>query len=306
MNPRFTVWLLFAALAASPAWAGDAGDFVLEGDLSALYASGDFVVWTPKKAAPGKPAMSMSLSTATAADKPASEEPSMNVIARAPLQADGTFRVAGNVEAPHRVFFYVLDAIGHQGRRLAPVKGNAFILEPGHLRLYMSQRGRFHIEGGRYNDAVFNSWRRSEPYLQAQAEYADLLGAPEGETEAERRARTDAAAAVFSGILDLETEGRKRVASTHPDPLVRKLTLETTWLGGPWMLEAYRGLAAMTPDDAWVVERLARAEEGAVKRAAERKRFAIGAGIRDFEAQTLECETIRLADVRANSRVVLV
>ena len=39
---------------------------------------------------------------------------------------------------------------------------------------------------------------------------------------------------------------------------------------------------------------------------AERQRFAVGAGIRDFTAQTLDGKSIRLADVRANSKLVLV
>ena len=110
---------------------------------------------------------------------------------------------------------------------------------------------------------------------------------------------------MFDRMLTLETEGRERVATTHPDPLVRRLTLETTWLGGPWMLAAWRGLAELTPDDAWVLERLAQAEEGAAKRARERQKFAIGAGIRDFVADTLDGESVRLADIRADSSYVL-
>ena len=106
-------------------------------------------------------------------------------------------------------------------------------------------------------------------------------------------------------MLSLESEGRAHIATTHPDPMVRRLTIETTWLSGPWMLDALRGLAELTPGDPWVVERLARAEEGAAKRAEERKRFAIGADIRDFTADTLEGDAVSLADVRADSRLVL-
>ena len=307
MNLRSTIWLSLALLAGWPVCAADADSFVLEGDLSAFYASGNFVVWTPKReqAAQGKPAARMGLSAASTADKPAATEPAYDTIVSAPLRPDGTFSVAGTVDTPHRVYFYVLDAIGHEGQRLAPMKGNALILEPGRLRLHMTRPGQFHIEGGRYNDAVYNSWRRSVPYLEAQAEYLQLVRAVEGESEAERRERTDRAAAVFDRMLNLETEGRQRVASTDPDPLVRRLTLQTTWLGGPWMLDAWRGLAAMTPDDSWVVERLAKAEEGAAKRAQERQRFAVGAGIRDFVAQTLDGESVGLADIRAESKFVL-
>ena len=304
MNLRLSVWLLLALMAGSPVLAGE---FVLEGDLSAHYSSGNFVVWTPKSSPGGTRASGGMMAAATSSSaKPVSMESTLDVVARAPLSADGTFRVEASVETPRVVYFYVLDARGHEGQRFAPMKGNAFILEPGNLRLQMDRPGQFFVEGGRYNDAVYNSWRRSEPYMESQAEYRELLPAVDGETEAERRARTDQAAAVFSGILELEQEGRARTATTHPDPLARRLTIESAWLGGPWMLEALRGLAEMTPDDPWVVERLARTEASEAKRLAERKRFAVGAGIRDFVAQTLDGESVRLVDVRADSKFVLV
>lgn len=277
------------------------GAFVLEGDLSALYASGDFVVWRPDGAGAGAPMMA-----AASSGEPRSLEETLNVVAKAPLREDGTFRLEGGVDVPRRVFFYVLNAHGHEGQRFAPVKGNAFILEPGQLRLVMRRRGRFHIEGGKYNDAVYNAWLRSPAYLAAIAEHERLLAPVDGESEAEKRQRVDRSQEAFQRALDLETEGRSRIAQTHPDPLVRRLVIESTWLGGPWLLDALRGLAALTPDDPWVRERLARAEEGAAKRAKERKRFAVGADIRDFVAETLEGESVRLADVRAKSKVVLV
>ena len=304
---RLTGWWIFALLAGSPAFAGD---FVLEGDLSAHYSSGNFVVWTPKPSPGGKRAGGMMTAAASSgessAEKPAGMESTLDVVAKAPLSPDGTFRVEAPVETPRVVYFYVLDGIGLEGQRYAPVKGNAFILEPGNLRLHMRRPGRFHVEGGRYNDAVYNSWRRSAPYMEAQAEYRALLPAVDGETEAERRVRTDKASAVFGGMLQLEQEGRARTATTHADPLVRRLTIESAWLGGSWMLEALRGLAEMTPEDPWVVERLARTETAQAKRSAEKRRFAVGAGIRDFIAETLDGDSVRLADVRARSKYVLV
>ena len=300
---RLTILWTLALMAGSPA---NAGEFVLEGDLSAVYASGNFVVWTPKPKADGKPSRGMMAAATTSGDSPVSMESTLDVVTRAPLSPDGTFRVEADVETPRVVYFYVLDARGHEGQRFAPVKGNAFILEPGSLRLHMDRRGQFYIEGGRYNDAVYNSWRRSVPYMKAQAEYRELLSAVEGETEAERRERTDQASAVFSGILELEQEGRARTATTHPDLLARRLTIESAWLGGPWILEVLRGLAEMSPGDPWVVERLARAEATEAKRSEERKRFAVGAGIRDFVASTLDGESVRLADVRTESKLVLV
>ena len=275
--------------------------FVLEGDLSAKYASGDFVIWNAQQGGSGG-----MMAAAKPADQPRSLEETLDVVAKAPLQADGTFRVQGMVDVPRQVYFYVLNAIGHSGQRWAPVKGNAFILEPGRLRLVMQRQGRFYIEGGPYNDAVYNTWRRAPEYIAAQAEYDKLLAAVAGESEQHKRRRIDRSQEAFRRVLDLETAGRSHVASTHAQPLVRRLVIESTWLGGPWVLEALRGLAELTPNDPWVVERLARAEAGAAKRAKERKRFAVGADIRDFVAQTLDGQSVDLADVRADSRIVLV
>ena len=335
MNRFLKTSLLVVSSAVGAAATAQEGTFVLEGDLSAHYASGNFVVWTPKPAAEtgegaavtmaaastattaAAPAASTATATSGAAmtaastatstgSAPSSMEASLNVIARAPLGADGTFRVEAAVDAPREAYFYVLDAIGPEGQRYAPIKGNAFILEPGNLRLHMDRPGRFYFEGGPYNDAVYNSWRRSEDYLAAYAEYTRLVASVEGETEDERRARVDGSSAAFSRMLGFETEGRARVSTTHPDPLVRLLVIETAWLGGPWMLDAWRGLAEMTPDDPYVIDRLARAEVAEAKRVEERRRFAVGADIQDFVADTLDGESIRLADVRADSELVLV
>ena len=347
MKRFLNCWLAPVALAVGAAASAQEGTFVLEGDLSAHYAGGTFVVWTPRPepeegqaatamagastmapastvaqassmtpastsnsaataSASGTSASGATATTASGAAPTSSIEASLDVIARAPLAADGTFRVEAPVDTPRDVFFYVLDAVSDQGMRLAPIKGNQFILESGNLRLHMTRPGRFHIEGGPYNDAVYNSWKRSDEYIAAQAEYLRLIPSVEGETEEERRVRVDASSAAFSRMLDLETEGRARVSTTHPDPLVRILTLKTAWLGGPWMLDAWRGLADLTPDDPWVIDQLVRAEVAEAKRVEERRRFAVGADIQDFVAQTHGGEDIRLADVRAGSRLVLV
>ena len=306
MNIRLTAWLLLVLSACTGTVSGQEVKFVLEGDLSAFYTNGNFVVWKPKPSTDGKGATTMMSAPAMGAVKPKSLEETLDVIAKAPIQPDGTFRVEASVDEPRKVVFYVLDAIGPQGQRFAPVKGNVFILEPGQLRLRMSRPGRFVIEGGPYNDAVYNSWRLSEEYIETQREYYRLIPAVEGETEAENRERIDRYGEVFGHLLDIESEGRALVSTTHPDPLVRRLTIETAWLGGPWILEAYRGLVKMTPEDLWVVEELARAEEAEAKRAKERKRFAVGQGILDFVAETLDGKLVQLADVRANSKLVLV
>ena len=327
MKHCLTHWLIVVLSAFTATVSAQEATFVLEGDLSAFYASGNFVIWSPEPKSEGAAVTMAAASTATSAStstaaatsastaaataasgagSTSSRESSLNVIASAPLGADGTFRVEAVVDSPRDVYFYVLDAMGHEGRRHAPMKGNEFILEPGNLRLHMTRPGRFYIEGGPYNDAVYNSWRRLDDYIAAEAEYLRLIPSVDGETEDERRARVDLSSATFNSMMELETEGRTRVSTTHPDPLVRLLTIETAWLGGPWMLDAWRGLAEMTPDDPWVIDQLARAEVAEAKRVEERRRFAVGADIQDFVADTLDGDSVRLADVRAGSELVLV
>lgn len=296
--------LILALLATAPALADESPVMVLDGDVSALYDNGDFVVWSPKRSG-GASMMAAATPVSKPGDKPPSIESTLDVVAKAPIGPDGRFHLEVAADSPRRVYFYVLNAVSPEGHRMAPVKGNGFILEPGELTLTMSARGRFAIEGGAYNDAVYNTWRLSEDYKAAEADQARLYTPVDGESEEDERRRLDLAAEAQQRVLSLESEGRAHIATTHPDPVVRRLTIETTWLSGPWMLDALRGLAEMTPDDPWVVERLASAEASAAKRAEERKRFAIGQDIRDFTADTLEGESVQLADVRADSRLVL-
>ena len=296
--------LILALLAAVPVVADEPPVMVLEGDVAALYTNGDFVVWNPKPSGGGA-MMAAAMPVTKPGDKPPSIESTLDVVAKAPIGADGKFRLEAIADNPRTVYFYVLNAVSPEGHRMAPVKGNGFILESGELELTMNARGRFVIEGGYYNDEVYNSWRLSDEYQAAEADMTRLYTTVEGESEEEKRLRLDLAAEAQQEYFSIESEGRSRIARTHSDPMVRRLTIETTWLSGPWMLDALRGLAELTPEDPWVAERLASAEESAAKRAEERRRFAIGAGIRDFTADTLEGEAVSLADVRANSRLVL-
>ena len=312
MSPRIFTALLAALVVSSPLLAEAPKTMVLEGDFSATYASGDFLIWTPKPKEEKGTAAGMSMSAATSSsasespkEEPPSYESTLNVIAKAPLAADGTFRVEVPVEEPRVVFFYLLNGIGHEGQRYGAVKGQSFVLEPGNLRITMLEGSRFVIHGGEYNDAIFNSWKTSAEYIEARAENNRLWKPVEGETEEQRRTRVDLASAAQSRLLDIESNTRAEVATTHPDPLVRRLVIETAWLHGPWVLQALRGLAEMTPEDPWVVERLANAEAAEVKRA-EGRRIATGTDIIDFTAETLEGDSVQLADVRAESEIVLV
>lgn len=280
---------------------------LLTGDLSAIYASGEFVLWTPKPKEEARGASMMAAATSSSSASPSTDsyKAGLNIIAEAILADDGTFSLEVPVDEPRVAYFYVLNGIGHEGQRWGPMKGQNLILEPGELHLtMMNKQSRFVVEGGEFNDAIFNSWKTSDAYLEAVAEQNRLRKPVDGETEQERRRRVDLASAAASRTYDIETETRARVSTTHPNPIVRRLVIESAWLYGPWVLEALRGLAEMTPEDPWVIERLANTEAAEAKRA-QARRFATGTEILDFTADTLEGDPVRLADVRAKSKYVL-
>ncbi len=308
---------------------------VLSGDVSAAYTNGLFVVFDPNKKEPESQSEEMSTSTAVVpassatttaapasgavmtAATPASNASdetrthpsdslyeSLNIVAEAKIREDGTFSLTASVDEPQSVYFYVLYATSESGLPMAPMKGQNFILEPGNLSLTMDTRSRFVIDGGYYNDEVFNTWRRSPEYIDANEQYGKLLMSVEGESEEERRKRVDASVEMMHHILDLETEGRNQNATMHSDQLVRKLTLQTTWLTGRWYGEAISNLAEDMPDDPWVKEALVRHEAAEVRRA-QQAQFSEGNQIQDFEAYTLDGTNHTFSEVREESKLVL-
>ena len=295
--------VFFTACAANDA---ESNRYTITGDVSAAYSNGEFVVWVaaPKGESGGATGMAAATPASGGGDPQKSMKDSLNIVAEAPI-VDGKFFLEGTTDAPRNVYFYVLGAVTPEGRRLAPMKGQAFILEPGDLKLTMSARARFLMEGGHYNDIVVNSWKRSPEYIALTEAYNRKVAAVDGETEDERRARTEQASETYSAILDLENEGRRKVAMSHEDPLARKLTLQSTWLRDRWFGDAVRALAEVIPDDPWIIDALASEEQYAAARA-RRAQFAVGAEIRDFEAETLDGETVSIAGARQGKEVVLV
>ena len=322
---------LFIVLAAC---AESERHYVITGDLSATYSNGDIVIWSPepKKAASAaapaasmgaapaakssgmsaaKPAKSsgavsmggaMSMSAASSSNK--SLRDSLNILAEAKLE-NGKFRIEGEVDGVEVVYFYVLGAVSKDGRTLAPSKGQGFLLEPGELTMIMGDRNKFTITGGKYNDAVYNSWKLSDEYKTAVADMYRLYREVPGESETEKRARLDKAAAAQNHMLDVETQGRKKVALEHPDVLARKLAIQTAWLGGRWMLDAAYGIQKITPDDPWVNEYIARQEDFYAKRAKNKAISSVGSDIRDFDTHTLAGEMVSLKEVRGKNKYVL-
>ena len=263
---------------------------------------------SPAKASSGSTAVSMGAPStsmsASAISMGSSTNDNMNVIAEASIE-NGKFSLTHEVSQIQRVYFYVLDAVSESGLRMAPVKGQQFILEPGELTLTMDQRARFVVEGGQYNDAVFNSWKLSEEYVAANEQYNAMLKEPDAETEEERRAQADARRDQFSKILDLESAGREHVATTHPDALARRLTLQTTWLvSGNWYSDALEELKELAPDDPWVALNVERERERA-ERAAERDKIAVGTPIVDFAAVDLDGESLKLSQAQEDTKIVL-
>lgn len=285
--------------------APEPGRYTITGDLSAVYANGDFVVWVskPDKAAGGGSGMAAATSMSGAGGGQSGIRDGLDVVAEAPI-VDGRVFLEGTVAEPRNVYFYVLNATGEGGMRMAPVKGQSFVLEPGDLTLEMDGRARFVVHGGRYNDIVVNSWRLSPGYKALAETYYRMVKAVEGETEEERRSRVDRSSEVFNEMLRLESRGREHVALNHEDPLARKLTIQSTWLRGPWVTDAVRELAKLLPDDPWVARNLASEEQYAASRA-RAATFAVGADIKDFEAETLDGRSVSVSGAREGKEILL-
>ena len=320
------------------------GTMKLEGDTSAVYMNGRIQIFVPAEnkptgiisiaAAPatksndsGKESsqaagtssqsVKVGISTATpvsmsagksssmaATSMASSNQSSTNVLVEAPI-VDGKFSITYELDEIRAVYFYVLDAISESGLKMAPLKGQQFIVEPGELTLTMDERARFVVEGGKYNDAVFNSWKTSDEFVEADRVYKAMLKESEAETDEGRKAQAEERRLQFDKILKIESDGRMTVALNDPDPLTRRLTLETTWLVmGNWMSEALAELKEMAPDDPWVAMRIEQ-DRKSQELAAKRDKIAEGTPIVDFVAVDLDGTSVKLSDYQQDSKLVL-
>ena len=293
--------LAFCLLASSPVLAEEASMMVLEGTTTAPYDNGDFTVFDPARTW-DQTRLEQWKETAKPDERPPLE--AQGVIAQASIGADARFRIEIPVGRPRTASFAVLNAMAPSGGVLGPVRmGNNFILEPGRLELRMIRSDYSVITGGYYNDAVFNSWRLTDEYKAAQSEFDRLRTPVEGETEESQRNRWDRMVVAQNKVAQLEAQGRSNVALTHPDPLVRRLVIQSAWSIGPWVADALRALAKLTPDDPWVIERLASSQASSEARA---KLLRPGDQVIDFMGETLDGEVVRTANLRSNSRYLLV
>ena len=295
--------LILGLLAASSAQAEQASVMVLEGTTAAPYDNGDFTIFDYGRSW-DQARMEEWKKTAKPGESPPLE--AQGVIAQATIGPGGKFRLEAAADKPHTAYFAVLNAVGPNGERWGPVKmGNNFILEPGELKLRMIRSDYSVITGGYYNDAVFNSWRLSKEYKAAQSEYDRLRTPVENETDEAQRRRWDRMIDAQSRVSRLEAQGRSEVALTHSDPLVRRLVIESAWLRGPWVVGALRALAKLTPEDPWVVKSLSFWED-AFDPETQPKLLRAGDRIIDFTGETLDGEAVRTAELRADTRYLLV
>ncbi|MXZ44751.1 MAG: AhpC/TSA family protein [Gammaproteobacteria bacterium] len=277
----------------------------ISGDFSKAYTNGRFVVWTPKQSDDGaSQGSSMMMAASTSSSAAPSIEDSIDIVEEAPINADGTFSLSAEVFQPQRVYFYVLDATTEEGMKLAPTKGQQFILEPGELTITMEQNRQFTVSGGHLNDTVINSWKMSDEYVGAQTAQSRLRVTPEEETEEQYRTRMDELSELSNQLLELEVAGLSTLASTHDEPQVRKLALQMSWLIGDWYWEALVKLADDLPEDAWVKEKSVAAIDRIEKNEAQAK-IAIGTEILDFTAEDLSGKTVSLNELKQEKSLVL-
>ncbi len=279
------------------------GVTTIKGNLEQAYSNGRFVVWTPKEDDSSSNQGSMMMAASTTSES-SSIEDSVDIIAEAPIDPDGSFQLTAEVSEPQKVSFYVLDATTTDGRKLAPSKGQQFILEPGELTITMDQNRQFSVTGGYFNDEVINSWKLSSDYINTQHELKQVRVTPEEESEEQYRARMDQLSALSSDLLNIEVEGLSQLASQHDDLQVRKLALQMSWLVGDWYWEALVALADDMPEDEWVKAKSVEAQDRIVKETAQAK-IAIGTEILDFTAEYLSGETVSLNELQQEKSLVL-
>lgn len=275
----------------------------IKGDIVDAYNNGRFVVWVPKSddESQGQGAMMMSASSTSGSS---SIEDTIDIIAEAPVNADGSFSVSTSVPEPRKVYFYILDATSADGQKLAPTKGQQFILEPGELNFEMNEHRQFTVSGGYFNDEVINSWKLNADYVQIQDELEGVRVSPDGESEEHRRARQDQLSELSSKLLDLEVDGLSQLATSHDDPIVRKLALQISWLVSDWYWEALVNLAEVLPEDQWVQSNAIAARDRIVMESAQAK-VAVGTNILDFTAEKLSGESVTLTELQEEKSLVL-
>ena len=278
----------------------------ISGDLSEAYSNGRFVVWTPKqKDEAESQGASMMMAASSSSDSTPSVEDSIDIVEEAPINTNGTFSLTTDVSHPQRVYFYVLDATTADGLKLAPSKGQQFILESGELTITMGKNRQFTVAGGHFNDEVINSWKLSDEYVEAQQAQNRLRRTtPEGESEDQYRARMDQLSELSSKLLDLEVEGLSNLATSHEEPQVRKLALQISWLVGDWYWEALIALAEHMPEDVWVQAKAIEALDRIERETAQAK-IAIGTEILDFTAEKLSGDAVSLNELQQEKSLVL-
>jgi thiol-disulfide isomerase/thioredoxin len=110
---------------------------------------------------------------------------------------------------------------------------------------------------------------------------------------------------VHAEVRELERKGFENVALTHPDLMVRRVAIDSAWIFGPSILDPLRKLAGLTPEDPWAAEKLARMEAW-FEETSKIKLPQVGETILDFTGETLDGQQVRMADLRTDSRYLLV
>ena len=243
----FTLVLLL--LGSSLALADEAPIMVLEGDLSAVHDSGMFTVIDP-----ANPEMLQWWRVRLGSPDPRYQLPTdgrmpLGSIAQAPIGPDGKFRLEIAVDKPRLVYFVVTDQDAQGSRRPADNRNsNRFILEPGELQLRMIYSNYSIVTGGYYNDAVYGSWRLSDEYRAAQAEYSRLLTPQDGETEEAAQERFSRWREVENRLEALEQAATGQLLKTHDDPLAQQLASDSVMAFTPDGLALVRVLLRLAQE----------------------------------------------------------
>ena len=236
---------------------------------------------------------------------------------------NGRATLSGVVEYIHIVQLDVLpeDSIYPLGRA-------EFVLEPGLTRVrFLADSNE--VEGGKYTQLAFDSWRRDRAYRAATQKRRVRLEALAALSEEERKARSleprERSRESLRQTLQpelIQSRILREVYTAHSDPVARFVALaaDSGWIA-KWDLEEdtkgarsrgfleqiafYESLQRELPGNPAVVFATNRIKDSH-QRYLTASSIAIGTAIRDFGAITLDGEPFHLTEVLDDNQYVLV
>ena len=237
-----------------------------------------------------------------------------------PLDESFEAIIEGNVEFVRNVVLYL-----HREEESRPVARANFVLEPGTSKIsFVRGESEARVEAGRYTALAFHSWQRDAEYLAAIArveakfeEFSDL--SPEDRRVRWMREDENTPDHERLPAERVMTRIVESVLLTNDDPVARFVALEASYYRWQPVAELdgqldkaylkyigyYRSVQRALPDNPFVEHALHRIESD-FERYRVQSNIDVGAVVADFAARDLDDREVRLTDVLAANKYVLI